>query len=446
MKISPARWAAFAFLEGERWLLAGDWDEQIDARQGDARLADPRDRRLFLEIVSGCVRLRARLDARLKRLTRLRRLDDAVAVAMRVALYQMEEMDRIPAHAAIGESVEWVRLKRGRKLANWTNAQLRNLQREGIPGEDPDPAAEPLRFAVEALSYPEWLASRWIEELGTERAFAVMVAMNRHHGTWFRWNARRAGFAALLGELEEAGVEFQRAPLLPNAFRIPGAWPDRIHQALAQGYVSVQDLSSQRLAPLLAAGGGANWADLCAAPGGKSCHLAEIAPAAVRILALDRSATRLEKVVANAQRLGLSGIEIMRGDLLEVVPRPSDGVLLDAPCSALGVLGQNPDARWRRSPEQISNAAAAQRLLLAAATAWVNPGGRLLYSVCTVSPEETVSQRKWFLESFPEYTVDAFCASEVPEGNLSGSGELFVWPDDPEGGAGTYAARFRRRG
>jgi 16S rRNA (cytosine967-C5)-methyltransferase len=161
------------------------------------------------------------------------------------------------------------------------------------------------------------------------------------------------------------------------------------------------------------------------------------------ILALDRSARRLDKVVANCRRLGLSRVRSEVGDLLVRRPEPMGGVLLDAPCSSLSVLAANPDARWRKTEADIAEQAALQRRLLEAASAWVRPGGRLVYAVCTFSREESSEQRAWFLDRHPEFRLEAAAPGELPERCLGPEGELRVWPGS-EGSAGIYALRFRR--
>ncbi len=446
MRIAPARRAALRFLArlGGEGREDYDWDDLLELAFADPLLADARDRRLFSQLVAGVVRLRGRLDARLLRLTGRPKLDPLVRDALRLALYQLEEMDRLPAHAVIGESVEWVKRRRGRKLAGWTNAQLRSWQREGLPGEGPDSSIDPLGHAVANLSYPAWLAERWLAEFGTERALALMETMNRHPGPCFRWNALRPGFEEFMDELIAAGATPLRPSGLPLAFRIEGAWPPLLRPALERGDLSVQEAASQRVAPLLTRGEAGDWADLCAAPGGKCCHLAELGGDKRELLALDRDAGRLEKVVANSERLGLSRLSIECGDLRRLPPRPVDGVLLDAPCTALGVLAANPDARWRREAVQVEGLAGLQRELLDAAARWPRPGGRLLYAVCTLTPEETVAQREGFLERHPDYYPEPFTDEELPVALLTPDGDYLALPGEGEP-VGFYAFRCRRK-
>ncbi len=440
MKIAPARRAALAFLHEDAW-LRGDWDELVDRAIAEHRLEDPRDRRLFTQLISGSVRLLGRLDDRLRRLTKRQRLDEPVRSALRLALFQLEETERLPDHAVIGESVEWVKQKTPR-LAGWTNAQLRNWQRDGVPGKDPHFESQPVKYFERVLSYPRWMAERWIAQLGRDEARELGEAMNGRGGMAFRWNARREGLDAFLQGLAER-CEVSRSADLPFGFRVPGAVPAMIWEALDRGELSVQDEAAQRVAPLAALPEGGVWADLCAAPGGKTGHLAEIAPAGTEILALDRSAARLEKVVANLSRLGFSDLRSEAADLLDSPARPCDSVLLDAPCTALGVLAENPDARWRKEPSQIGELAQLQSRLLHAAAAWVKPGGRLVYSVCTLTAEETVEQRDAFLERFPSFRLEGI-RREEPGGNWAGAeGDLMIWPHRA-GGSGMYAVRFRR--
>jgi len=441
MKISPARQAALEFIHRDRW-LDEDWDLLIERSLASPKLADARDRRLFTHLVSGTVRLIGRLDDRIERLTGRDSFDDAAQAALRLALFQLEESERLPAHAVIGESVEWVKRLRGPRLAGWLNAQLRNWQRGGVPGPERRFEDDPQAYCEYELSYPDWLVRRWIAELGPERARGICEAMNGREGIAFRWNRRRPGLAAFLDSLREEGCEPRLREDLPWAFRVTAAVPARIWRALEAGDLSVQDEAAQGVAPLLLPAPG-TWVDLCAAPGGKTGHLAELAPPGATILALDRSASRLEKVVANLKRLGFSELRCEVGDLLEFAPRPADAVLLDAPCTALGVLAENPDARWRKAEGQIARLAETQKALLGAAAAWVKPGGLLVYSVCTLTPEETIQRRDAFLERFPNFRLERIRPEEAGSAKVGPDGDLLIWPDKA-GGSGSYAVRFRR--
>ncbi len=446
MRIAPARLATLRFLESFEagWPGATDWDTHQERWLADPLLADPRDRRLFSQLSAGVVRQRGRLDARLRRLTGRPRLDPVPRDALRLALFQLEHMDRLPAHAVIGESVEWIKLRNGARLAGWANAQLRNWQRGGVPGADPDPDADFGAHAEQVLSYPRWLALRWEQEFGRERALAMMAAANAAPAHCFRWNALRSGREEFLAALLAEGARPECFADLPLAFRLRGAWPAALLPALARGELSVQDAASQRVAPLLDGGERGDWADLCAAPGGKCCQLAERGGDARTVLAVDIDPQRLEKVVANALRLGLRRLRSDCGDLRELAPQPMDGVLLDAPCSALGTLAANPDVRWRLAPGDIPRLAERQGRLLAAAARWVRPGGRLLYAVCTFTPEETSDRRVDFLAAHPDFALEPFTAAELPTALCTEAGEYLSLPDREEG-TGMYAFRCRRR-
>jgi 16S rRNA (cytosine967-C5)-methyltransferase len=444
MKISPARLAAMDLLYDDRWLHSDDWDQLIETQFLEFKLSQSRDRRLFSHLVAGCVRLQGRLDARLQRLCRRDHFDPVVLTSLRLALFQMEEMDRQPSHAVFSDSVEWVKKRRGQRLAGWVNAQLRNWQRSGVPGTDPDPQREPLRHAVEWLSYPPWLAERWLAEYGPEVALPLMASMNRHQGTCFRWNGLRSGRDQFLAQIGSRVDDLVELSGLPGGFRIKGGWPEIIRPALEQGKISVQDETAQRVSPLLRPEKGQTIADLCSAPGGKGCHLAELMNNQGRIFAVDKSGERVKKVIANARRLGLNSVEPEVGDLLKIPGRPCHGVLLDAPCSALGVLAGNPDARWRKSSEQILQLQGLQRELLTAAAGWVRPGGRLVYSVCTFTPEETSDQVSWFTGAQPEFEVEPMGEDELPARLIQPTGEMLILPH-LEQGTGAYAVRFRRR-
>ena len=340
----------------------------------------PRDRGFLHELVLGTLRHRGRIDHALARAIDrpLAELDPAVRECLRLGAYQVL-MLRVADHAAVSESVDLVR-ENAPRAAGFVNAVLRRLAREGAPAAV-DPVKDPLTWLTSEGSLPRWLAERWMKAWGAPVAVARARAFLEPAPATFRVNPRRPEAAA---RIEAAGLAARVLPL-------EGAWEataGRPIELAREGLLYLQDLGSQVVARLAASPG--DVLDACAAPGGKSLLLADLHPDA-RVTALDVSPRRLASLAALAARWGAARVQATAGDAGDppFAPARFDSVLLDAPCSGLGTLGRNPDIRWRVQAPDIAGHAARQHRLIASAAELVKPGGRLVYSACTLEPEET---------------------------------------------------------
>jgi 16S rRNA (cytosine967-C5)-methyltransferase len=347
-----------------------------------------RDRAFVTDLVYGTVRAQRRLDDLVTRGAKrpLHRLDPPVRAALRLGAYQL--LHDVPRHAAVSETVDAL-AARSPRARGFVNAVLRALTRLGPPW--PDPPSDAV-----ALSYPDWLVVRLQHDLGDEPARAALVAMNSPAATTLRANPIAVTPDALEAELRGAGVQVERGTLVPDALIVRGVGDPAALPAVRDGRATPQDQSSQALVGVLDPQPGERIADVAAAPGGKATAIAErIGDGAV--IALDVDAGRLRLVSEASTRLALASVYPVVADGRAVPLRPAsvDRVLLDAPCSGLGVLRRRPDARWRVTESSIGELAALQRELMAAAAELVRPGGVLVYSVCTLTRAETVDIDEW---------------------------------------------------
>ena len=371
---------------------------------------DPRDAGLCTEIVYGTLRWRRHLDWRLgPHLKRpLAKLDPWVRSLLRLAAYQLFFLDRVPHWAAVDEAVSLARLKaRTPGPAEFVNAVLRALTRAGAP---PPLPALPVEALATRLSFPDWLASRWIARYGPVEGEALMTAMNERPPVTVRANALRVSREDLARRLrDEELAETRPTALAPEGLVVlrgnVAQW-----SAFTQGWCTIQDEASMLVARLLEPQPGELVADACAAPGTKATHLAELMRNRGKILAMDPHAGRLKLLARSAARLGATIIEAHAGPVTSFAPRwktRCDRVLVDAPCSNVGVVRRNPDVKWRRTEDDLARLPEKQRGILAAAASLVKPGGRLVYATCSLEPEENEGVVGAFLERHPEWQVDS---------------------------------------
>ena len=445
---SPARRAAFAVLirieRASRRRGPPPRPDTLISRLVDSRGNPPSeaDRAFARELVFGVLRCRRGLDYALDTYYRrpLSRLEPEVRTALRLGLYQLRYLDRVPPRAAVSEAVALAATASGRGAGSLVNALLRAYLRADHPW--PHPGGDPDLYLRAGLSHPDWLVDRAVARLGPEAARPALEANNRSPESFLRV-ARRFDADATRRQLEGDGVETVPVPLAPRCLRVVRGNPTA-SAAYAEGAIHPQDAGSQLIAWLLPDGGRA--LEVAAAPGGKATILAERwAPG--RVAAADLRPARLRLLAETADRLGAENLLPLAADGRKppFLPGTFDRVLLDAPCTGLGTLARNPDIKWNSSPKRLRGLARIQRSLAAAAARLVAPGGFLLYSVCSLEPEETEEVVAALQEQAPEFRP-ADLRAPLPEqlhALLDESGALRL-PPGLHGTDGYYAALLRR--
>ena len=443
--VSPARRAAARVLERVETGQAFA-DLALDAEIDRGSLS-PRDAALATEIVLGVLRWRRWLDALLaphsKR--RLDRLDPRVLALLRLTAYQIIFLERVPAWAAVNDAVALARLREKPGVPEFVNAVLRAFTRRGAAERRPRLPRDPVDALAVRCSFPTWLAVRWVARYGTAEAERLMLAMNERPPLTVRVNTARATREeAQRRLLEEDGLRAAPTRYAPEGLVVEHGAPPSRWKTFVAGEVVPQDEASILVSRLLAPRPGDTVADVCAAPGTKTTHLAALMEGVGRIVAFDPQPQRLALVDESAARLGFGLIETRPGPVEELAPGYAgacDRVLVDAPCSNLGVLRRNPEVKWRRTPEDIGRAQARQRQILAAAATMVKPGGRLVYATCSLEPEENEEVTGAFLAAQPAFAVDPPVDTPIP---LDETGTLRCLPHR-HGTDGFTAVRLRRR-
>jgi 16S rRNA (cytosine967-C5)-methyltransferase len=410
-----------------------------------------RDRALATDLVCGTLRWRGRLDYLLGRVIPrpLESLEAPVRTLLRLGAYQLVCQGGVPAPAAVDQAVRAARAIGVERATGLVNAALRRLAREHREIALPSHADDPVGHLVHALSLPEWLARRWIDELGAESAAALAAACNEVPPLAVRANPLRGGRDALLEDLRPRWPEARAARWSPLGVVLGHGGNPAADPAFAEGRFTVQDEGAQLVVALLDPRAGERALDVCAAPGGKATALAEQVGPAGRVVALDRHPRRLALALRDARRLGLGNLEIhvldATRELAPAAPPASFArVLVDAPCSGLGTLRRNPDLRWRAQPGDPEALAPVQLALLRRAADALGPGGALVYSTCTLAPEENEAVVRAFLAERPEYRVaPRERAPEAVRPLLGDDGFLRCMPH-LHGTDGFFAARLER--
>ncbi len=415
-----------------------------------ARAALPRrEQALATRLVYGTLAWQGRLDHHLTALVDrpLAKLDPHVLAVLRLGLYQLLFLSRVPVYAAVDSCV---RLARGmdRGAAGLVNAVLRRAARERQSLPLPDATADPItRLAIE-WSHPRWLVERWASTLSTTELVALLRANNEATGTVLRTNTLRTTVTALRTELEREGVSVSSAPFAPEALVVAeGAARLRTHPAWHEGHFAFQGEASQLVTYLLDPRPGDRALDVCAAPGGKALHLAERVGTQGIVLALDLRRSALIEARREAQRLGTPWLAVAVADGCTPPARGIfDRVLVDAPCSGLGTLRRHPELRWRRRPDDITRLATRQAEILAGVAPCVRPSGVLVYAVCTLTHEENEGVVEQFLARHPRFAIDE-AASFLPApaaGAVTEGPYLRTFPHR-HGLDGFFAVRLRAR-
>jgi 16S rRNA (cytosine967-C5)-methyltransferase len=460
MQISPARRAAFQILR--RVEDENAYSSALLAEAEDS--LNPKDKALCHELVLGILRRQLSLDRAVEHFAsrKIDSLDLAVVIALRLGLYQLRFLSRVPGSAAINESVNLVKAARVKSAAGFVNAVLRRATRE--PNYDPaaevDDAIE--KIAVQS-SHPRWLIERWADQFGIAEAAAMADANNEPGTVSFRLTAKALrgdaeSPAEIIGELRDGGANFTESAIARGAWQlrdsrdgemagrdagVPQArMPALLRKFSDDGLIYFQDEASQLVAHLLGARDGERVLDVCAAPGSKSTLIAALAPHS-KIIAGDLYEHRAQTMKKLSARQHATNIHFAVHDAtnaLPFAPRSFERVLVDAPCSGTGTLRQNPEIRWRLRPSDFDRLVDKQRKILDYAGEMLAAGGCLLYSTCSLETEENEGVSADFLAHHDDFEVMPLRA---PHGLVTKAGSVRTWPHR-HNSDGFFATAFRR--
>ena len=365
------------------------------------------DKALLYEIVHGVVRWMGRLDWILNGFYKgqFSKAIPNLKNGLRVALYQILFLDKIPDHAAVNEAVEFVKKLQGQKPADLTNAILRNILRSKSAIRYPDPAEDLPGYIAAYYSHPSWMVKRYLNRFGREQTEKLFTSNNEKPFLTLKLNALKTNTDDFRKLLDSVNLKYSPGRYLPEFFKLQNLTNITAWEFFAEGYFDIQDESAGFACRLLDPKPGMRILDLCAAPGGKTSYIAGLTKDEGEIVAIDRYESRLKLLERNINRLGIKSVKIVEANALEYTDEGFDAVLTDVPCSGTGTLSKKPDIKWKRDLVDIQKINSLQLDLLTHAAQLVKPGGVLVYSTCSIEPEENFDIVKKFLSKNSNFTL-----------------------------------------
>lgn len=434
----------------------------VDSAFGRRPTIDGRERRLVNGLVYGVIRWQKQLDWVLDRFINPKfQLDARRRNILRLGAFQLLHLDGIPAHAAIFETVQLATSRHrkssgDRKTAGFINAVLRSIQREGASIAYPSLSTNPTEHIAFSLSYPTWLVKRWLQTRGVSWTLAFCRASNQTAPLAFRVNTLLTQREEVCQFLEMKGLPASLSKIAPDGITLKNRTITNfdttgeltLKDILNRKDIYVQDESAMLVAPLLSPEEAGFIVDLCAAPGGKTTHLAHLMRNTGKIIAVDTSAEKIALLQKNCRRVNAHNVETCvmdatKADLAFI--KTADAVLIDAPCSGFGTLRRHPDIRWNKTLKQVHALREVQYNLLKNAAPHIKPGGILVYSTCSIEPMENEEVIQRFLTDFPMYRVEnarRFLPA-VPLSAITPQGFVQTFPHE-HGVDGAFAARLRK--
>ena len=383
-------------------------EKLLDNELRNSELGGP-DKALLYEIVHGVTRWQGRLDWILNGFYKgqFSKAIPNLKNGLRVALYQILFLDRIPDHAAVNEAVEFVKKLQGQKPADLTNAVLRNIIRSKNAIRYPDPNEDLIGYLSAYYSHPSWMVKRYVERFGREETEKLLAANNEKPYLTLRVNAIKTNTQEFKSLLEKVNLKYRPGKFLDEFVQLLNLTNITAWDYFSKGYFNIQDESAGLAVRLLDVSPGMKVLDMCAAPGGKTAYLGSLMKNTGRITALDRYEGRLKLVDRNNERLGLTCVTTIECDALEFDSEPFDRVLADVPCSGTGTLSKKPDIKWKKDIFDLRKMAEIQLALISKAATLVKLGGILVYSTCSIEPEENFEIIKKFLEKHTNFKLES---------------------------------------
>lgn len=419
-------------------------DKMLEIEIKHSDLQGP-DKALLFEIVHGVIRWLGRIDWILTGFYRgqFSKCIPNIKNAMRVALYQILFLDKVPDYAAVNEAVDFVKKLQGDKPAGLTNAVLRNIIRSKNGIRYPDPEEDLPGYLSAYYSHPSWMVKRWLNLFGPEFTESLLIANNTKPTHTLRLNKLKTNIDELKKLLDNVNLSYSRGKFIEGFFKLTNLTNITDWDVFQNGFFALQDESTGISCNVLDVKPGMRVLDLCSAPGGKTAYLADLMDNTGEIVALDRYESRLKLVEQNLERLGVTNVTTVAVDANEYEDEGFERVLVDVPCSGLGTLTKKPDIKWKRDWGDIRKLNEIQLDLANTGAKFVKPGGYMVYSTCTIEPDENFEIVKKFLLSNPDFELVRI-TKEVHPSLLDKNGCVQSYPNLHKID-GAFAAKLHRK-
>ena len=414
----------------QRVLNEGAYSNIVLSTELNKHDINDKDKGLITEIVYGTLRRKRTLDILIGNFVKdISLIDDTILNILRVAMYQMYFLDKIPEYAACNEAVEEAK-EISIESSRLVNGILRNFIKDEkeivVPGNRIDELA--YKFSMQP-----WMIRLFIKQYGEEKTMKLMAGLNETPKVTVRVNEFKSSFEEVFERLEELGYNIEEGYACPEAIAIEGGKSIETNELFRDGLITVQDESAMIVAPLLDLKTGETVLDLCAAPGGKTTHIAELLSNTGRVLAFDLHEHKLDLVKQNAERLGLTNIEYKVMDATKFnsdYVSLADKILLDVPCSGLGIIRKKPEIKWNKTRQQLKDLIPIQREIMENSWNYLKPEGVMLYSTCTLNKEENEDNVKWFLEKHKDAKIEKIYVGKNSNFLYGEDGTLTILPND----------------
>jgi 16S rRNA (cytosine967-C5)-methyltransferase len=418
-------------------------ERMLDNEMKSNELGGP-DKALLYEIVHGVVRWQGRLDWILNGFYKgtFSKAIPNLKNALRVALYQVLFLDRVPDYAAVNEVVEFVKKLQGQKPADLVNAVLRNIIRSKNAIRYPDPNEDLIGYLSAYYSHPSWMVKRYVERFGREDTEKLLAANNEKPYLTLRINALKTKPEEFKNLLDSVNLKYRQGVYLSEFFKLMNLTNITAWDFYTKGYFNIQDESAGLACRLLDVHEGQRVLDMCAAPGGKTAYIAALMHSRGEVVAIDRFESRLKLLQKNMTRLAVDCVRIVAADATEYKSLPFDRVLVDAPCSGSGTLSKKPDIKWKKDLFDIRDLNVVQLKLLNKAATMVKVDGVVVYSTCSIEPEENFEIVKKFLEENPNFRFES-AQGKFPDELIDENGCIQTLPHIHKTD-GAFAARLVR--
>lgn len=405
---------------------------------------DPKDKALVTEIVYGTIKYKYTLDCILDNFLKngIKKIDNAVLNILRISIYQLRYLDKIPAFAVVNEAVELAKRK-STGAAKLVNGVLRNYirQTEAVYYDEKN-KIDKLCFIY---SFPKWLVEMLISQYSSKEAIKILDGLNSRPSVTVRVNNLKTTYEEAYERLQEYGYDIKEGEVCPEAIIIKKGRNIEDNPLFIEGLISVQDESAMLVTPIMDLTGNMKVMDLCSAPGGKTCHIAELMNNTGEVLAFDLHENKLALIKENLTRLGITNVTCSKLDASKYTHKfadYADRVLIDVPCSGIGIIRKKPEIKWTKDIMSTKSLIEVQRNILVNASKYTKPGGKLIYSTCTLNKTENEENIKWFLDKNPHFVLEPIYYGNFENVIYHKEGYVTILPN--ENMDGFFIAKLKR--